>query len=62
MEPYWIYSILLLGLLLVRVLLNLVPPYLVKTLVDQVLTPQENYAWLKWFVLGLILVAAATMG
>ena len=57
MEPYWSSSLLLLGMLIIRVCLSLVPPYLVKVLVDRVLKPQQNAEWLPLFVLGLLLVA-----
>jgi len=61
MRPYWPYIILILALLLMRVGLALVPPYLVRTLVDKVLTPREHEEWLKWFVLGLIGLGAVSM-
>ncbi|HHN46254.1 MAG TPA: ABC transporter ATP-binding protein, partial [Planctomycetes bacterium] len=46
-------------LLLLRVSLGLVPPYLVRILVDNVLTPSRNAEWLLWFVAGLFAVAVA---
>jgi ATP-binding cassette subfamily B protein len=58
MRPYWAYSLLLLALLVVRVGLTLVPPYLVRLLVDGVLLPRTNVEWLRWFVLGLLGVNA----
>jgi ATP-binding cassette subfamily B protein len=57
MKPYWIYSLLLLGLMLIRVGLNLVPPYLVKILVDDVLEAKQHLGWLMWFVMALLGVA-----
>ncbi len=59
MKPYWTASVLLLAMMLVRVGLNLVPPYLVKILVDQILKPRQHAEWLVWFVLGLLGIAAA---
>jgi len=58
MRPYWPYIALMLVLLGISVGLSLVPPYLVRSLVDQVLTPREHLGWLKWFLLGLVGVAA----
>ena len=58
MKPYWLPGVFLVGMMLVRVGLNLVPPYLVRVLVDNVLEPRESGEWLKWFVLGLLGVAA----
>ena len=57
MRPYWSSSLLLLTMLVVRVALSLVPPYLVKILVDRVLKPQQNAEWLPLFVLALLTVA-----
>ena len=57
MKPYRGYVVLLLLLMIVRVALNLVPPYLVKTLVDDVLTSQKRGPeWLLWLVLALLAV------
>lgn len=58
MKPYRSYILLLLGLLVVRVGLNLIPPYLVRILVDEVLEPRVNAGWLMWFVLTLLALAA----
>jgi len=59
MAPYRPAVLLMLTLLVVRVGLNLVPPYLVKVIVDGVLQPRANFEWLKWFVLALLSISAA---
>jgi ATP-binding cassette subfamily B protein len=56
MRPYWTSSLLLLGMLIIRVSLSLVPPYLTKVLVDKVLVPRAHAEWLPMFVFGLVLV------
>jgi ATP-binding cassette subfamily B protein len=67
MRPYLNYIMVLLGLMLVRVALTLVPPYLVGNLVDGVIAPPRGRpippdpeALLLWFVLGLLTVHTAT--
>jgi ATP-binding cassette, subfamily B, bacterial len=59
MRPYFGGILLLLGVMVVGVLLNLVPPMLMRKLVDEVLTPRTNFEWLPWILGGL--VAAATL-
>ncbi len=67
MRPYRNYIIVLLGLMMVRVGLTLVPPFLVGTLVDGVISPPRGKpvppdpeSLLLWFVMGLLGVAAIT--
>jgi len=67
MLPYRTYIIALLALMLARVALTLVPPYLVGTLVDDVINPPRGHplpsdpeGLLLLFVLGLLGIAAAT--
>lgn len=48
----------LLGLMLSGIALDLLPPYLTRILVDDVLTSREHTDWLPWLVLGL---ASASM-
>jgi ATP-binding cassette subfamily B protein len=62
MQPYWASSMLLMGLLITRVALSLIPPYLVKVLVDRVLQPRQNAQWLPLFVLGLLAVSVLVGG
>jgi ATP-binding cassette subfamily B protein len=42
------------GLMLVGVLVDLVPPYLTRVLIDDVLTSQIHVNWLGWLVLSLL--------
>jgi ATP-binding cassette subfamily B protein len=67
MTPYKPFIALLLALMVVRVAVSLVPPYLVRLLVDGVLRPAPDgggYAnpggLLLWFVLGLLVLHAVT--
>jgi len=65
MRPYTPYIAVILALLLVRVGLSLVPPYLVKVLVDRVIWPQQHPELLTRLVLALVglgvLVCAANV-
>ncbi len=51
--PYRRYVVVILALLLMGVAVSLVPPYLVRTLVDQVLTSGEHPDWLLPLVLTI---------
>lgn len=54
MKPYTSAIVLLLCMMTVGVGLDLVPPYLTKILVDQVLTPKTHIDWLPTILLGLV--------
>jgi ATP-binding cassette subfamily B protein len=53
MSPYRVFVFFLLVMMLAGVALDLVPPYLTRILVDDVLTSKQHIAWLPWLVLGL---------
>ncbi len=53
MQPYQLYVILLLVMMLCGVALDLMPPYLTRILVDDVLTTKHHTNWLLWLVLAL---------
>lgn len=53
MQPYQLFVILLLVMMLCGVALDLVPPYLTRILVDDVLTTKKHTSWLLWLVLAL---------
>ncbi|MGQ9560717.1 MAG: ABC transporter ATP-binding protein [Candidatus Oleimicrobiaceae bacterium] len=53
MSPYRAFVFLLLVMMLSGVALDLVPPYLTRILVDDVLTTKQHVSWLPWLVLGL---------
>ncbi len=53
MKPYRLFVILLLVMMLCGVTLDLVPPYLTRILVDDVLTTKNHTEWLLWLVLAL---------
>lgn len=53
--PYWPYCAAAFSLLLLGVALDLAPPYLWRTLVDEVLMPPNRHRdWLGWLVFGLV--------
>lgn len=58
MRPYYALMAVLLGMMLVGVGLDLVPPLLTRTLVDKVLVPHQNVNWLPFILLGLMLASA----
>jgi ATP-binding cassette, subfamily B, bacterial len=53
-RPYWKLGLLHFGLMLTGVLVDLMPPYLTRVLIDDVLTTQLHVNWLGWLVLGLL--------
>ncbi|MDZ7376126.1 MAG: ABC transporter ATP-binding protein/permease [candidate division KSB1 bacterium] len=53
MRPYRLFVVLLLVMMLSGVALDLVPPYLTRILVDDVLTTKQHTNWLPWLVLAL---------
>jgi ATP-binding cassette, subfamily B, bacterial len=58
MRPYWTNILLLLGVMILGVGLDLVPPVLTRKLVDEVITPRTNLEWLPFILTGLIVAAA----
>ena len=54
MSPYRGYVVFLLGMMLVGVGLDLIPPLLIRKLVDQVLVPVKNIQWLPRILLALV--------
>ncbi len=57
MKPYRLFVVLLLVMMLCGVALDLVPPYLTRILVDDVLTTRHHTNWLLWLVLALACAA-----
>lgn len=55
-RPYWGIGGVHLGLMLVGVIIDLIPPYLTRILIDQVLTKQSHVGWLSWLVLSLFVI------
>jgi ATP-binding cassette subfamily B protein len=53
-RPFWGAGGVHIGLMMIGVLLDLMPPYLTRILIDQVLTKQAHSGWLLWLVLGLL--------
>ncbi len=53
-RPFWKLGGLHLGLMLLGVLVDLLPPYLTRVLIDDVLTAQNHISWLGWLVGGLL--------
>jgi ATP-binding cassette subfamily B protein len=53
-KPYWGRGVAHLGLMLAGVLVDLMPPYLTRILIDDVLTTQIHVDWLGWLVGGLL--------
>jgi ATP-binding cassette, subfamily B, bacterial len=53
-RPFWGLGIVHFGLMLVGVLVDLMPPYLTRILIDDVLTTQAHVSWLGWLVLSLL--------
>lgn len=56
LRPYRRIAVLLGLLTVARTLLQLLPPLLTKTIVDDVVTPRQNLGLLTWLVLGLVAV------
>jgi ATP-binding cassette, subfamily B, bacterial len=57
MQPYFGSIFMLLGAMIVGVALDLLPPALMKKLMDEVLTPRQNLHWLP-YILGALVGAA----
>jgi len=53
-RPYWGTMVLIIGLLVVGTALDLMPPYLTRVLIDDVLQPGGQAQLLVWVVLGLL--------
>ncbi len=52
--PYWRQGLIYVLLLLTGVIVDLVPPYLTRVLIDDVLQAQAHTNWLSWLVGGLL--------
>ncbi len=57
MRPYFGGILLLLGVMVLGVALDLLPPFLTRHLVDDVITPRAHLDWLPW-ILGSLVFAA----
>ena len=55
-KPFWGLSIVHFALMLVGVLVDLMPPYLTRVLIDDVLTTKVHVNWLGWLVLSLLVL------
>jgi ATP-binding cassette, subfamily B, bacterial len=53
-RPFWGQGMLHLGLMMVGVMVDLLPPYLTRVLIDDVLTNQVHISWLGWLVACLL--------
>jgi ATP-binding cassette subfamily B protein len=53
-KPYWGKGGILIALMMTGLVLDLLPPYLTRTLIDQVLTGGAHRSWLIWLVGGLL--------
>lgn len=53
-RPFWKQGVLHLSLMLSGVLVDLLPPYLTRVLIDDVLTTHTHVSWLGWLVSGLL--------
>ena len=53
-RPFWGQGGFHIGLMLAGVTVDLLPPYLTRILIDDVLTQQTHIHWLVWLVLGLL--------
>ena len=53
-RPFWGQGSVHIGLMLAGVIVDLLPPYLTRILIDDVLTTQAHSYWLIWLVSGLL--------
>ena len=53
-KPFWHLMVATLALMMFSTIIGLLPPYLMKILIDQVLVPQKNFHLLMYIVLGLL--------
>jgi len=53
-KPYWKMGAIHLGLMFSGVMVDLMPPYLTRVLIDDVLTSRMHVDWLGWLVAGLL--------
>ena len=53
-KPYWKMSFVHFALMLSGVIVDLLPPFMTRVLIDQVLTDQSHPEWLIWLVSGLL--------
>lgn len=53
-KPFWGLGVIHFALMLLGVLVDLMPPYLTRILIDDVLSSQVHVNWLGWLVLGLL--------
>ena len=62
LEPYKPLAAVLIVATLGRALLQLTPPLITRTIIDDVLVPKDNFALLAWLVAALVAVNLATGG
>lgn len=53
-KPFWHLMVATLSLTMLSTIIGLLPPYLMKILIDQVLIPRSNFELLGYIVLGLL--------
>ncbi len=53
-KPFWKLTVVHFVLMLIGVSVDLLPPYLTRVLIDDVLTRQAHIEWLGWLVAGLL--------
>ena len=61
-RPYWGKMVVIVVLLLSGVLVDLLPPYLTRVLIDDVLRAGGNEHWLIWLVIGLLGLQVVRVG
>lgn len=61
-KPYWGNLTLIVGLLVISATADLLPPYLTRVMIDDVLQPGGNHDLLLWLVLGLLVLQILHVG
>ncbi|MHB0858348.1 MAG: ABC transporter ATP-binding protein [Anaerolineae bacterium] len=61
-QPFWTKLVIIVGLLLAGVLVDLLPPYLTRVLIDDVLGAGARHGWLAWLVGGLLGLQVVRVG